>query len=119
MSSSKRPREEDSLHTYMRNFLDYDTDKLAAAGRHDVKIIADLESFCGKLQVSIAAVKKARDDEEEACKQKEKAIQDDIDEKEKAIQDEIDKKAREEKTKKRKQLVVRNAASSVKRSIKG
>lgn len=95
--SSKRPREEvegkvEQDGSYLRNFLEYDSDKLA--GMDDVKVIADLETFCGKLQVSLAAVKKGRDDKEKARKQKEKAIR-----------DEVDRKIREEKTKIRKQLV--------------
>lgn len=127
-TSSKRPREEEKeggveqsadSSSYLQNFLEYNTDKLAAVGRHDVKVIADLESFCGKLQASIAAVKKARDDEEKARTQKEKAIQDEIDKKAREEQNKIDEQAREEKTKIRKQLVAEKRCFQCKAVDKG
>eukprot|EP00984_Skeletonema_dohrnii_P003636 scaffold1230_cov97-Skeletonema_dohrnii-CCMP3373.AAC.12 len=128
-TSSKRPREEEkeggveqsaASSSYLQNFLEYDTDKLAAVGRHDVKVVADLESFCGKLQASIAAVKNARDDEEKARMQKEKAIQDEIhDKKAREEQNKIDKQAREEKTKIRRQLVAEKCCFQCKAVGKG
>eukprot|EP00984_Skeletonema_dohrnii_P012313 scaffold4982_cov92-Skeletonema_dohrnii-CCMP3373.AAC.4 len=119
-TSNKRPREEEkeggvgqsaASSSYVRNFLEYDTD-LAAVGRHDVK-------FCGKLQASLTAVKKARDDEERAFKQEEKVIQDEIDKKARKEQNEIDTKAREEKTKIRKQLVAEKCCFQCKAVDKG
>jgi len=101
--SSKRPREEgeecglEKGRLYLQKFLEYDTDKLAAVGMRDVKVIADLEKFCGKIQVSIASVKKTRDNVEKERKKRE----------------------REERTKIRKQLVAEKRCFQCKAFDKG
>ena len=93
--SSKRPREEgNGPSSYLEQFLAYDTDKLAAVGRQDAAVIAELEKFSNRLQTSISAVKKILD-EEQACKAMEKKIMD----------DKLAKKSREERTKQRQQLI--------------
>lgn len=95
--SSKRHRKDEGGgedESYLQNFLAFDTDKLAIAGRHDEAVLNDLEKFCDNLQTSLATVKKARTDEvrERELKQQ-------------AIQAELDRKARDKKTEMRKQLV--------------
>ena len=100
LPTKKRPRKEEgnnvssSYDEYVQDFLAYDTDQLAAAGRHNIEVINSIENFCNKLKVSLATVKQARDEEEKARKDKERAVQ-----------DEIDRLARVEKTNARKQLV--------------
>lgn len=97
---SKRPRKEegDKLQSsYVQNFLAFDTDQLAAAGRHNIEVINSIENFCNKLKASLATVKKARDDEE----------------------GEIDRIEREKKTNARKKLVTEKRCFQCKATDKG
>lgn len=83
-----------SSRSLQQQFMGYDTDALAAAGRHDGVLLEELQLFCIKLSESIAAVRQERADEERERLQKEKEIQ-----------LKKDKAARIEKTKLRQKLV--------------
>lgn len=95
---SKRAREEGGCKIVedesLQKVLSFDTDDIASTGLHDALMFQKLQDFSSRLQTSLVAVKKIRDEQEQAIR----------DEKTKQLLDQ-QTKIREEKTKLRMQLV--------------